>query len=190
MAWLVRDEIGSGRLGGQRHKRGQRHKDSSLFVTPVVSPLHLADGPAIAALEAVQVDVDAAEALGAAPPLLPRGAVGPPLARLPLLAAHDGGVGVADQGRPGPPAQVLLVVLAVVVPAVVQAVEVFGRAQAPPVVARVRLLGRRLPVHVLVVPLQVRLALERLRAAARLEAVVAIPRSWSGEVVGAAAGGR
>ena len=140
-----------------------------LLVAPVTSALGLAGYPADAALEAVGLDVDAGEALGAAPPLLGEVAVGPPLGRL-LFPARGGGSGRgARRGRrPPAPAYVLLVVLAIVVPAVVQPIEAFGRSRAPLVVARVRLLLRRIPVHLSVMPLQVRLALERLRVAASL----------------------
>ena len=68
------------------------------------------------------------------------------------------------------------------VPAVVQPVEVVVRPRAPLVVARVRLLLRRIPVHLLVMPLQVCLALERLRVAAPLETEVNILRLRTGEV--------
>lgn len=130
------------------------------IVAPELPALGLAGGLAVAALEVVLLEVDAAEALGAAPPLGADHAAAPPLGRL-LLRGR----------RRAPPHDVLAVVLAVVVPGVVAAVEGVGGPPAPRVVAGVRRLLRRRPVHLLVVPLQVRLALERLvRVAPALEA--------------------
>ena len=157
----------------------------ALLVAPVTSALGLAGYAAVAALEAVLLDVDAGEALGAAPPLLGEVAVGPPLGRLLFPARRRGGSGRRGRrgrGRPAPPTYVLLVVLAIMVPAVVQPVEVVVRPRAPLVVARVRLLLRRIPVNLPVMPLQVRLALERLRVAASLETEVAVLRSRTGGV--------
>ena len=176
----------------RRRGRGRAERQGSqLLEAPVISPLGLAVSPALTALESVLFDLDATEALGAAPPLLRHVAFVPPRGRLPFLAAAATGSGGAagaasgNQRRPGTAAQVLLVVLAVVVPAVIQAVEALGIARAPRVIARVRCLGRRLPVHVPVVPLQIRLALERPRVASRLQAGVGVgagvPRSWSAE---------
>ena len=74
-----------------------------------------------------------------------------------------------------PPEQILPVVIAAVVPVVVGAVEGVGGPRALCVVTRKRPLGRRVPVHLLVVSFQVRLSLEGLRLAAGFETDVEVP---------------
>lgn len=122
-----------------------------LRVAPQLSPLGFALCLAFGALEALAVDGDAAEALSTAPPFAVDVATLPPILIVLLVRT--------------PSHQVLHVVVAVVLPAVVQAVEGFFGSLALLPVAGERLLLGRVAVFVQVVTLEIRLASERRRAA-------------------------